>query len=163
VDAARAGGLSPGRRLVPSPAGRRHLDGALLPAVVRGDGQATRALPLLQGREPRPDGGAAGMTLPRPEVDIGRVMAGLEALARATDAEPPAVTRILYTDADRAGRALINGLCAEAGLALREDPIGNTFARWEGSRPELPAVGTGSHIDAIPHSGRFDGTIGVLG
>jgi N-carbamoyl-L-amino-acid hydrolase len=103
------------------------------------------------------------MTLPRPEVDIGRVMAGLEALARASEAEPPAVTRILYTEADRAGRALIKGLCAEAGLALREDPIGNTFARWEGSRPELPAVGTGSHIDAIPHSGRFDGTVGVLG
>ena len=25
------------------------------------------------------------------------------------------------------------------------------------------AVGTGSHIDAIPHSGKFDGTVGVLG
>ena len=32
-------------------------------------------------------------------------------------------------------------------------PLGNTFARWEGTDPELPAVGTGSHIDAIPHRG----------
>ncbi len=103
------------------------------------------------------------MTLPRPEVDIGRVMAGLEALARASDAEPPAVTRIVYTVADLAGRDQIKGLCADTGLAVREDPIGNTFARWDGSRPDLPAVGTGSHIDAIPHSGRFDGTVGVLG
>ena len=90
-------------------------------------------------------------------------MAELDALARVSDAEPPAVTRVLYTDADLAARALIKDLCAEAGLVVREDPIGNTFARWEGLAPDLPAVGTGSHIDAIPHSGRFDGTVGVLG
>ena len=29
--------------------------------------------------------------------------------------------------------------------------------------PTLPAVATGSHSDAIPHSGRYDGTVGVLG
>ena len=32
-----------------------------------------------------------------------------------------------------------------------------------GTDPSLAPVGTGSHIDAIPHSGRFDGTVGVLG
>jgi ureidoglycolate amidohydrolase len=46
---------------------------------------------------------------------------------------------------------------------VREDPVGNMFARWTGARPELAAIGTGSHIDAIPHSGKFDGTVGVLG
>jgi N-carbamoyl-L-amino-acid hydrolase len=103
------------------------------------------------------------MTALPPEVVISRVMAELDALARASDAEAPAVTRVLYTDADLAARSLIKDLCVKAGLNVREDPIGNTFARWEGSRPDLPAVGTGSHIDAIPHSGRFDGTVGVLG
>src|SRR6185295_7702873 len=39
----------------------------------------------------------------------------------------------------------------------------NMFARWPGADPSLPAVASGSHIDAIPHSGRFDGTVGVLG
>ena len=37
------------------------------------------------------------------------------------------------------------------------------FARWTGAQPQLAAIGTGSHIDAIPHSGKFDGTVGVLG
>jgi N-carbamoyl-L-amino-acid hydrolase len=46
---------------------------------------------------------------------------------------------------------------------VREDAVGNTFARWIGSEPELAAVGTGSHIDAIPNAGRYDGTVGVLG
>jgi ureidoglycolate amidohydrolase len=103
------------------------------------------------------------MTSLRPEVDIDRVMTELDALAGRSDAPAPAVTRVLYTDADIAARALIKDLCTEAGLAVREDPIGNTFARWEGLRPDRPAVGTGSHTDAIPHSGRFDGTVGVLG
>jgi ureidoglycolate amidohydrolase len=103
------------------------------------------------------------MTAPRPEVNIDRVMAELDVLASHSDAPAPAVTRVLYTDADLAGRALIKELCADAGLSVREDPIGNTVARWDGLKPGLPPVGTGSHIDAIPYSGRFDGTVGVLG
>src|SRR5262245_27979269 len=103
------------------------------------------------------------MMSPRLEVDIDRVMAELEALTRPSDADPPAATRVLYTDAALAGRALIKRPAPEPGLALREDPIGHPFARWPGARPDLPAVATGSHIDAIPHSGRFDGTVGVLG
>jgi ureidoglycolate amidohydrolase len=103
------------------------------------------------------------MTAPRPKVDISRVMAELDALAKRSDAPPPAVTRVLYTDTDLAGRALIKGLCADAGLSVREDSIGNTFARWDGLETDLPPVGTGSHIDAIPHSGRYDGTVGVIG
>ena len=37
------------------------------------------------------------------------------------------------------------------------------FCAGKGSEPELPAVGTGSHTDAIPHAGMYDGTVGVLG
>ncbi len=64
---------------------------------------------------------------------------------------------------DLRARSFLKERCREAGLRLREDALGNLFARWNGSSPKLPAVGTGSHIDAIPHSGRYDGTVGVLG
>ncbi|KAG5075652.1 hypothetical protein JHK84_056883 [Glycine max] len=50
-----------------------------------------------------------------------------------------------------------------AGLSVREDAVGNIFGRWDGVEPELAAVATGSHIDAIPYSGKYDGVIGVLG
>jgi ureidoglycolate amidohydrolase len=103
------------------------------------------------------------MTGARIRVEIDRIIAELDALAGMSDAPYPAVTRVIYTDPDLAARAYIKELCQGAGLSVREDPIGNTFARWEGLRPELAPVGTGSHIDAIPHSGRFDGTVGVLG
>src|SRR5256885_13316323 len=53
--------------------------------------------------------------------------------------------------------------CEEVGLVVRKDAIGNIFARWKGADPAAPAVGTGSHIDAIPNGGKYDGVVGVLG
>lgn len=87
----------------------------------------------------------------------------LEKLATFSDVPSPAVTRVLYSKTDMAARAWLRGLLRDAGLTLHEDAIGNLFARWAGSEPELPAVATGSHIDAIPYSGMYDGTVGVLG
>ena len=45
--------------------------------------------------------------------------------------------------------------CEEAGLEVRQDAIGNTFARWRDLTQTAPVVGTGSHIDAIPNAGKI--------
>src|ERR1700686_3168882 len=97
------------------------------------------------------------------EVDGRRLISEIEALALISDAEPPPVTRIVFTPTDLKARAWLKARCEEAGLAVRQDPIGNTFVRWTGSDPTLPPVGTGSHIDAIPNAGKYDGVVGVLG
>jgi N-carbamoyl-L-amino-acid hydrolase len=91
------------------------------------------------------------------------MLAEIEALASISEAEPPVVTRIVFTPSDLKARAWMKARCAEAGLTVREDPVGNTFARWNGSDPSAPVVGTGSHIDAIPNAGKYDGVVGVLG
>lgn len=97
-------------------------------------------------------------------VDTERILGELETLAGFSDAiAPAAVTRVLWTDRDMQARNYLIGLFTEAGLTVRVDPLGNTFARWIGTDPDAPAVGTGSHVDAIPESGRYDGTVGVLG
>ena len=103
--------------------------------------------------------------MPAPEVtiNISRLMGELDRLAQYSDAPAPAVTRVLYSPTDVAARAYIKELFEAAGLRIREDGVGNIFARWEGSEPALSPVATGSHIDAIPYSGRYDGTVGVLG
>jgi len=98
-----------------------------------------------------------------PTADRQRVWQELETLASMSEAEPPAVTRVVFTDMDLRARRYIKERCAAAGLSLREDAVGNTFARWDGTWPDLAPVGTGSHADAIPNAGRFDGTVGVLG
>jgi ureidoglycolate amidohydrolase len=97
------------------------------------------------------------------EVDALRLAAEIETLAAISDAEAPAVTRVAFSPTDLRARAWMRDRCEETGLAVRQDPIGNTLARWTGSDPALPAVGTGSHIDAIPNAGKYDGVVGVLG
>ena len=96
-------------------------------------------------------------------IDAERLDGWSRELARFSDDPAPAVRRVLYTPTDLEGRAYVHGLAKEAGLSLRVDPIGNAFYRLEGTDPSLPAVATGSHLDAIPNAGRFDGTVGVLG
>lgn len=96
-------------------------------------------------------------------IDKDRLTSEIESLAAFSDAEAPAVTRVVFTPTDRKARDWMRTRCREAGLELREDAVGNTFARWVGSDPSAPIVGTGSHIDAIPNAGKYDGVVGVLG
>jgi ureidoglycolate amidohydrolase len=97
------------------------------------------------------------------QINRDRLVADLETLASFSDDTPPGISRLVFADADQKSRVWLKTQCSDAGLAVREDAVGNMFARWVGARPQLAAIGTGSHIDAIPHSGKFDGTVGVLG
>jgi acetylornithine deacetylase/succinyl-diaminopimelate desuccinylase-like protein len=49
-----------------------------------------------------------------------------------------------------------------AGLEVEVDGRGNVVGRLAGSRPELPEVWTGSHLDSVPAGGRYDGALGVV-
>ena len=97
------------------------------------------------------------------KIDRARLQSEIDALALITEATPPVVTRVLFSESDLRGRAFVKNLCREARLTLSEDAVGNIFARWEGANKILPAVATGSHIDAIPNAGKYDGVVGVLG
>src|ERR1043166_3304352 len=117
-------------------------------------------------------------------INSERLYGELDKLASFTDAPPPAVTRVVFSKVDLPERAYIRELCRAASLIVREDAVGNLFARWVGSEPGLaaigkgshtdagpfagaepglPAIGTGSQTDAIPFAGAYDGTVGVLG
>jgi ureidoglycolate amidohydrolase len=96
-------------------------------------------------------------------VNRDRLISDLEMLASFSDDSPPGISRLVFANADQQARRWLKSRCRDAGLSVREDAVGNMFARWSGAQPELGAIGTGSHIDAIPHSGKFDGTVGVLG
>lgn len=96
-------------------------------------------------------------------IDTDRLLTELDTLASFSSHPAPAVTRVLFSDEDIAARKWLRECYTDAGLTVRQDAVGNVFARWEGTNPELPAIATGSHIDAIPNAGRYDGVIGVLG
>jgi N-carbamoyl-L-amino-acid hydrolase len=99
-----------------------------------------------------------------------RLLEELRELAQITDCEQDpsrpedvAVTRVVFSENDRRARTWLKQKAVAAGLAVREDAVGNIYLRLEGSDSSLAPVGTGSHTDAIPHAGMYDGTVGVLG
>jgi ureidoglycolate amidohydrolase len=110
--------------------------------------------------EPAPAGEQIIVNL---EINSAQLLSEIDDLAAISDGEAPAVTRVVFTPTDLKARAWLKDLCEATDLKMRHDAIGNTFARWEGSEPGAPAVGTGSHIDAIPNAGKYDGVVGVLG
>ena len=99
----------------------------------------------------------------RIRIDSARLQAQIDRLACISEAPVPVVTRVLFSDADLKARAFVKKICRRLDLSIRQDAIGNIFARWQGSIPKLCPVATGSHIDAIPNAGRYDGVVGVLG
>src|SRR5579863_2472400 len=115
----------------------------MVSAVVWSDRKSSREVSHLQRLEPAP----ARRCEMKLAIDHERLVSEIDALAAFSDAEAPAVTRVVFTPADMKARAWIKARCEEAGLVLRQDAIGNTFARWIGSDVQAPMVGTGSHID----------------
>ncbi|MCY4144952.1 MAG: Zn-dependent hydrolase [Chloroflexi bacterium] len=70
--------------------------------------------------------------------------------------------RLTLSDEDKTARDLFASWCAEAGLALQIDELGDMFARRSGSDEAQAPVAMGSHLDTQPLGGRFDGVFGVL-
>jgi len=91
----------------------------------------------------------------------GRISQMLRAIAEI-GADGDAISRLAFTKPERQAHRLVAGWLDELGLQVREDAIGNTIAERPG-RHDLPAIGIGSHLDSVPHGGRFDGIVGVVG
>lgn len=101
--------------------------------------------------------------MPIVAIDADRVHREIHEISQYNDAPWPAVTRVLYTPPDMAVRDYLQGRADASGLAWREDALGNWFVTLPGWDAALPPVATGSHTDAIPYAGRFDGVVGVVG
>jgi acetylornithine deacetylase/succinyl-diaminopimelate desuccinylase-like protein len=70
--------------------------------------------------------------------------------------------RVGGTAAEDEAHRVATGWMREAGLEVEVDGAGNLVGRLRGARPELPEVWTGSHLDSVPHGGRYDGALGVV-
>lgn len=104
-----------------------------------------------------------------PRVDGARLRRDLAALARFGATGSGGVNRASYSAADSAARQWYADRCAEAGLTLWEDGLGNMFVQRgpvkdtaAGPPSDTAAVWTGSHLDTVPDGGRFDGALGAI-
>lgn len=72
------------------------------------------------------------------------------------------INRGLATPQERKARELFVKWATENGYQLTQDPIGNLFARRNGSEPAAAPVLVGSHLDTVPTGGAYDGAYGVV-
>src|SRR5258706_10105177 len=98
-----------------------------------------------------------------PPIQRDRLRATLEELARFGRNPEGGVSRIAFSEPDRASRDYVTRLMREAGLTVRIDAAGNIYGRREGTEPRLPVILFGSHTDSVPHGGNFDGDVGSMG
>ena len=88
------------------------------------------------------------------------LMARLDALALFTEV-PGQLTRRYLSPAHVAAMRQVEAWMAEAGMAVRTDPLCSVFGRYEGRTPGAPAIMIGSHIDTVVDGGKYDGNLGV--
>lgn len=77
-------------------------------------------------------------------------------------ADAPGVTRASYGPVEQAAHAMIRREAEAIGLETRVDEIGSLYVTLPGLDRAAPVLMTGSHIDAVPHGGNYDGAAGVL-
>ena len=93
-----------------------------------------------------------------------------DAIARRLDAQlthlagltspGPGVTRLALSDEYMAALAYLTSIAEELHLQVSYDAVGNFYA--SNVQPDEMSTVLGSHVDSVPHGGRYDGTAGVL-
>ena len=71
--------------------------------------------------------------------------------------------RVAFSDYDLAARAYLTEYLTALGLTVEIDAAANLIAKKKGKDQSLPVIAFGSHIDAVPNGGHYDGNVGVIG
>jgi allantoate deiminase len=91
-----------------------------------------------------------------------RAWARLEALRLMTD-EPGKITRLYLSPSHRTSIDTVAAMMRDVGCDhVQIDALGTVVGRYEGTRPGLPALLIGSHIDTVVDGGAYDGALGVI-
>ncbi|MBW8753819.1 MAG: allantoate amidohydrolase [Sphingomonadales bacterium] len=92
-----------------------------------------------------------------------RAVARCDALGVAPYSDAPDMLfRAYLTPAHAAALERLGEWMREAGMEVRLDPAANLIGRYEGERPDAPALLIGSHIDSVRDAGRYDGPLGIM-
>jgi beta-ureidopropionase / N-carbamoyl-L-amino-acid hydrolase len=95
-------------------------------------------------------------------VDLDRLHSDFDALAAFGDTGDGGVHRPTFGEAHLTARAWLREQIVKAGLQPRVDGAGNHSAFLQCAAANAPVLLLGSHLDSVPHGGRFDGALGVL-
>jgi len=90
-------------------------------------------------------------------MDAQEVILRCGLLAHCTE-EPGHITRTFLSPAMREVHRLVREWMEDAGLRVWVDAVGNI----RGVSDDGPRLMIGSHLDTVPHAGRYDGVLGVI-
>ncbi len=91
-----------------------------------------------------------------------RISADLKYLKEFTATPGNGCTRMPFTQETRYAAEYLKKIMGDAGLAVREDCVGNVFGTLPGEDRSLPCVMVGSHYDSVYNGGDYDGIAGVI-
>ena len=97
-------------------------------------------------------------------INSDRMLTAFNELAQIGATGDGGVNRPTFSEAHLAARKWFREQIENAGLEFRTDGAGNHSALLALSASEVPAktLLIGSHLDSVPHGGRFDGALGVM-
>jgi N-carbamoyl-L-amino-acid hydrolase len=91
-----------------------------------------------------------------------RIESRIRELSLKGDSTAGILRRVAFSGGDIEARKYIVSLMRSVGLAVTIDPAGNIIGKREGKNPSLPPISFGSHTDAVPNGGNYDGDLGVI-
>jgi len=94
--------------------------------------------------------------------DKKRIEENLNHLKTISENANADITRIGFTKEYRQGVEYIKKEMEKAGLAIREDSIGNIYGTIPGKKKDLPSIVSGSHLDTVRCAGAYDGIAGMI-
>jgi N-carbamoyl-L-amino-acid hydrolase len=97
------------------------------------------------------------------EINSSRVNDNLQALKQFGLNAQQGNDRVAYSDHDRNARGFLIEKLQKLGLTVNIDQAGNLSARRPGLDAKAPIIAFGSHIDAVPNGGHYDGNVGSIG
>ena len=89
---------------------------------------------------------------------LNRLLERIEILGAISESEHQ-LTRSSFSPAMRQANDAVSQWMLEAGMELREDPMGNVIGRY-GKGDERVIIG--SHLDTARNAGKYDGALGLL-
>ncbi|HZC99587.1 MAG TPA: Zn-dependent hydrolase [Actinomycetes bacterium] len=99
---------------------------------------------------------------PSPRADASRISEMISQISAIGVDPAGGISRLAFSPEEREAHRLVAGWATDLGLRVDEDPAGNTLVRRLGRDPRRAAIAFGSHLDSVPHGGRFDGVAGVV-
>lgn len=102
------------------------------------------------------------MTTDPPDLAAAKIVMDRCATLGGYSEETGCLTRRYGTPPMRQVNETVAAWMTDAGMAARQDAIGNLVGRYEAAQPGARTLLLGSHLDTVRDAGRYDGPLGVM-